>query len=50
MHTHISAVVFFVNGLMILLFLTVWRLLALHAVASKSTTLSGLGSAMLVQG
>lgn len=50
MHTHIGAIAFVTSGLYIMLWLTLWRLIGMHLTASKSSTLNGLGGAMLVQG
>jgi hypothetical protein len=50
MHTHIGAIAFVTSGVYIMLWLTLWRLLGMHAIASSSNTLNHLGQAMLVQG
>jgi len=49
MHTHIGAIAAVTTMVYIALLGTLWRLLALHAIASSSSTLSHLGQAMLVQ-
>lgn len=48
-HTHIGAIAAVTTMVYIALLGTFWRLLAVHAVASKSGTLSQLGKAMLFQ-
>jgi hypothetical protein len=48
-HTHIGAISAITVMLYIALLGTFWRLLACHAIASKSPTLGHLGQAMLVQ-
>lgn len=49
MHTHIGAIAAVTTMVYIALLGTFWRLLAVHAVASSSNTLSQLGRAMLFQ-
>jgi len=49
MHTHIGAIAAVTTMLYIALIGTFWRLLAAHAVASSSSTLQGIGKAMLFQ-
>jgi hypothetical protein len=49
MHTHIGAIAALTTMIYIALLGTLWRLSALHAIASSSSTLNGLGKAMLVQ-
>lgn len=49
MHTHVGAIAAVATMLYIALLGTFWRLLALHAIASKSVTLQHFGAAMLVQ-
>ena len=49
MHTHIGAIAAVTTMVYIALLGTLWRLLALHAIASKSSALGHLGQAMLVQ-
>lgn len=48
-HIHISALGAVVTIMYIALLGTFWRLSAAHFIASKNTTLSGLGHAMLFQ-
>lgn len=49
MHTHIGAIAAVTTMVYIALLGTLWRLLAMHAIASKSGTLTHLGQAMLLQ-
>ena len=49
MHTHVGAIAAVTTMLYIALLGTLWRLLALHSIASSSDTLSNLGKAMLFQ-
>lgn len=49
MHTHIGAIAAVATMLYIALLGTLWRLLAMHAIASKSSTLGHIGQAMLLQ-
>jgi hypothetical protein len=49
MHTHIGAIAAITTMVYIALLGTFWRLLAVTAIASKSSTLGHLGQAMLVQ-
>lgn len=49
MHTHIGAIAAITTMVYIALIGTFWRLLAVHATASKSNALSHLGKAMLFQ-
>ena len=49
MHTHIGAIAAVTTMIYIALIGTFWRLLAAHAIASKSATATNLGKAMLFQ-
>ena len=49
MHTHIGAIAAVTTMIYIALLGTLWRLLAAHAIASKSDTATNLGQAMLFQ-
>lgn len=50
MHTHFGALAFVGTGLYVLLFLTLWRLLAAHLASSGNPTARNVGSAMAFQG
>lgn len=49
MHTHIGAIAALTTMIYIALLGTLWRLLAIYGIASKSSTFSNLGKAMLFQ-
>jgi len=49
MHTHIGAIAAITTMIYIALLGTLWRLLAAHAIASKSSSATELGKAMLFQ-
>lgn len=49
MHTHIGAIAAVTTMVYVALLGSLWRLLAMHAIASKSSTLGHLGQAMLLQ-
>lgn len=49
MHTHIGAIGLGTAFLFTVLAGTLWRLLAIHAIASKGSTLPKVGRAMLFQ-
>jgi hypothetical protein len=48
-HTHVGAIAAVTTMIYIALLGTLWRLLAAHAIASKSTIATSLGRAMLLQ-
>lgn len=49
MHTHIGVLLGLPAVLSVLIFFTVWKLVAYHLISSNSTALSNIAKAMLFQ-